>query len=178
MMIRRIIFIIIFFITLIIFMIIIIITIFIIIVICSGPFMFWKIFEKAGEKCWKSIIPFYNIYILYKISCDDTKGSKKVIILFLLWFIVEIIGYELHKIPNQYERSLADIVLFMPFMFFLAIVGVPTIIFVSIFYIRLSINVAKAFGKRIDCAMGCLLFPIIFYPILGYGDAKYIWNKK
>lgn len=28
----------------------------------------WKLFTKAGEKGWKSIIPFYNTAILYKIS--------------------------------------------------------------------------------------------------------------
>lgn len=28
----------------------------------------WKIFTKAGEAGWKSIIPIYNGYILYKIS--------------------------------------------------------------------------------------------------------------
>ncbi|MGI5989404.1 MAG: DUF5684 domain-containing protein [Lachnospiraceae bacterium] len=28
----------------------------------------WKIFEKAGEAGWKSIIPFYNQYILFKIA--------------------------------------------------------------------------------------------------------------
>ena len=28
----------------------------------------WKIFTKAGEKGWKSIIPIYNIVILFKIS--------------------------------------------------------------------------------------------------------------
>ena len=27
----------------------------------------WKIFEKAGEAGWKSIIPIYNVYILFKI---------------------------------------------------------------------------------------------------------------
>lgn len=27
----------------------------------------WKIFSKAGEKGWKSIIPIYNTYILFKI---------------------------------------------------------------------------------------------------------------
>jgi hypothetical protein len=27
----------------------------------------WKIFEKAGEAGWKSIIPIYNVYIMYKI---------------------------------------------------------------------------------------------------------------
>ena len=25
----------------------------------------WKIFIKAGQKGWKSIIPVYNLYILY-----------------------------------------------------------------------------------------------------------------
>jgi hypothetical protein len=28
----------------------------------------WMVFEKAGEKGWKSIVPFYNSYILVKIS--------------------------------------------------------------------------------------------------------------
>jgi hypothetical protein len=27
----------------------------------------WKIFTKAGEAGWKSIIPIYNVYIMYKI---------------------------------------------------------------------------------------------------------------
>ena len=28
----------------------------------------WKIFEKAGEEGWKSIIPFYNTYTLFRIA--------------------------------------------------------------------------------------------------------------
>jgi hypothetical protein len=28
----------------------------------------WKMFEKAGEKGWKSIIPLYNAYILFEIA--------------------------------------------------------------------------------------------------------------
>ena len=27
----------------------------------------WKIFEKSGEKGWKSLIPFYNFYIISKL---------------------------------------------------------------------------------------------------------------
>lgn len=30
---------------------------------------FWKIFVKAGQPGWASIIPIYNIYILLKIVC-------------------------------------------------------------------------------------------------------------
>ena len=29
---------------------------------------YWKIFTKAGEAGWKSIIPFYNVYTLLKIG--------------------------------------------------------------------------------------------------------------
>lgn len=32
-----------------------------------GLVAMWKIFEKAGEQGWKSIIPLYNIYTLFKI---------------------------------------------------------------------------------------------------------------
>lgn len=28
----------------------------------------WRIFVKAGEEGWKAIVPFYNTYILYKIT--------------------------------------------------------------------------------------------------------------
>ena len=28
----------------------------------------WKIFTKAGEPGWGAIVPFYNLYLLYKIT--------------------------------------------------------------------------------------------------------------
>ena len=28
----------------------------------------WKVFEKAGEKGWKILIPFYNLYTLFRIA--------------------------------------------------------------------------------------------------------------
>ena len=31
----------------------------------------WKMFEKAGEAGWKSLIPFYNSYILYKMATGN-----------------------------------------------------------------------------------------------------------
>ena len=43
----------------------------------------WKIFTKAGEKGWKSIIPFYNIYVLYRIS----GMSPNLVFVYLLLFI-------------------------------------------------------------------------------------------
>ena len=33
-----------------------------------GIVAMWKIFEKAGEPGWAAIIPFYNLYVLFKIT--------------------------------------------------------------------------------------------------------------
>lgn len=37
---------------------------FLLIIIAS----FWKVYEKAGEAGWKSLIPIYNVYVLVKIA--------------------------------------------------------------------------------------------------------------
>lgn len=45
----------------------------------------WKLFQKAGEKGWKSIVPFLNVYTQVKIV--DGNGWK-----FLL-FIIPIVSF-------------------------------------------------------------------------------------
>ena len=37
----------------------------------------WKIFTKAGQKGWKSIIPIYNLVILYRIIGITYNGESK-----------------------------------------------------------------------------------------------------
>jgi hypothetical protein len=39
--------------------------------------------------------------------------------------------------------------------------------------IILSVDLAKVFGKGIGFAIGLIIVPIVFYPILGFGDARY-----
>lgn len=39
----------------------------------------WKIFSKAGQAGWKSIIPIYNVYTLFKIA--DGNGWKFLLLL-------------------------------------------------------------------------------------------------
>ena len=49
----------------------------------------WKIFSKAGEDGWKSLIPIYNLYIYVKIM--DGKGVKFLLLLIpIAGFIYEI----------------------------------------------------------------------------------------
>lgn len=42
-----------------------------------------------------------------------------------------------------------------------------------IFYIIVSMDVARNFGKGAGFGLGLALLGFIFYPILGFGDAKY-----
>ena len=39
--------------------------------------------------------------------------------------------------------------------------------------IIISYNLAKAFGKGVGFTFGLIFLPFIFYPILGFGEAKY-----
>jgi hypothetical protein len=39
--------------------------------------------------------------------------------------------------------------------------------------ILIAIGISENFGKKIEFAIGMILLPFIFYPILAFGDAKY-----
>ena len=43
--------------------------------------------------------------------------------------------------------------------------------------IIVAIDIAKAFGKGTGFAIGMILLPFVFYPILGFGDAQYGGRK-
>jgi len=63
----------------------------------------------------------------------------------------------------------------------LQIVGRPTIWLIGflipivnfVVAVLVTIDLAKAFGKGIVYAVGMLLVPFIFFPLLGFGDARY-----
>jgi hypothetical protein len=88
----------------------------------------WKVYEKAGQPGWASIIPFYSTYILFKIGGKPGWWLVFMLLgpLFLIWYIWGI---------NM---------------------------------------VSKSFGKDEGYTIGLLLLGIIFWPILGFGDARYI----
>lgn len=98
----------------------------------------WRIYEKAGQPGWASIIPFVNIYFLLQIA----KKPSWWLLLFLIPFVNLVI------------------------------------IFI------VNIEVAKNFGKSTGFGVGLTLLSIIFVPILGFGDDKYLggdqdyWNQK
>ncbi|MPN21437.1 hypothetical protein SDC9_168816 [bioreactor metagenome] len=62
----------------------------------------WKVFEKAGEPGWAAIIPFYNAYVLFKI----TWGEGWMFLLMLIPianFVIYIIT--MVKLARAFNRS-------------------------------------------------------------------------
>ena len=87
----------------------------------------WKVFTKAGQPGWASIIPIYNLYIWCKIVGRPW------------WWII---------------------LMLIPFVNFIVC-------------IILCIDLAKSFGKGVGFGLGLALLGIIFFPILGFGSARY-----
>ena len=92
----------------------------------------WLIFQKAGEPGWASLIPFYNTYVLFKI----TWGNGWLFLLLLIPlanFVILIITYvKLAKAFGKGGRWACGLIflsaIFMPIMAFskdIVYVGVP-----------------------------------------------------
>mgnify|MGYP007038268346 CR=1 FL=1 len=115
----------------------------------------WKIFEKAGEPGWKSLIPVYNVYIMYKIS-----GMKNWFWgMFAISLVLSIVSNLVQ--PGQSAPGYVAVI---------TLICAIAIICISIAQVY---KMAKAFGKGIGYTLGLIFLPNIFTLILGFGSAEY-----
>lgn len=112
----------------------------------------WKVMNKFGEPGWKSLIPFYRVFVEFKYTWNPH----------MMWIatILPLIGQAL----RGNEGAIGTI------GSILAIVGV---IFVFIGQHKLS----KAFGHGVGFTLGLILLPGIFTIILGFGQSRYIGKQ-
>ncbi|PJJ29272.1 DUF5684 domain-containing protein [Lacrimispora celerecrescens] len=108
----------------------------------------WKIFSKAGKPGWASLIPFYNIYIMSDIAF----GNINYFIAVLLAWVVSFLGG------------------FLDISILSSLAGLASFVIYIIYCVKLS----KAFGRSGGFAVGLVLMPLIFFPILGLGSAEYV----
>ncbi|NLT71534.1 MAG: signal peptidase I [Verrucomicrobiaceae bacterium] len=101
--------------------------------------------------------------------------------LLYLGFIVVLIVALWKIFTKAGKPGWASIVPFYNIIVLLEIVGRPLWWFVMlliplvniVFAFLLAIDLAKSFGKGIGFAMGLIFLSPIFYPILGFGGARY-----
>lgn len=86
--------------------------------------VYWKIFTKAGEDGWKSMIPIYNSYTLYKI----TYGNGWLFLLILIPYLGFFIGLkQKFDLAKVYGKGIG----FGIGIFFLGIIFLPILAFGS-----------------------------------------------
>ena len=112
----------------------------------------WKIFVKAKEKGWKALIPFYNVYIVFKIFWRTSWFWCVVIATVAVGFAEGILG-----VNN-------NIVVWINLAFYLFMLVVSVIL-----YNRM----AKSFGHGTGYTIGLIFLPNIFTLILGFNKDKY-----
>ena len=121
----------------------------------------WKIFKKAGQAGWKSIIPFYDGHILYGICWKP--------VYFWLTLIFTSGGVVLQDlfIKDQAQPNLLIALLVIAML----VVGI-------ILLVKFCLNLAKSFGKGTGFAIGLMFLNTLFSLILGFGKAEYIGNMS
>lgn len=118
----------------------------------------WKLFTKAGEAGWKTLIPIYNLWVAFKIV-----GIAPINAIILV--VCEIV---VNMIAASAQGSDPG-----------AIFGVCTfilLIYAAVIGFMYCWKLAKAYGRGVGTFIGLILLPNIFTLILGFGSAKY--NKK
>lgn len=116
----------------------------------------WKIFTKAGIPGWKSLIPFYNIYLEYSICWEGYLG--------LIYALLISVSYGLNPAQDSPTWQLVLV----------AVAGIAALVLT----VRQSILLAKAFGKGTGFGIFLILFGPIGRIILGCGKAQYAGKPK
>lgn len=76
----------------------------------------WKLFTKAGEHGWAAIIPFYNAFVLFKISMGS--GAKMFLMLIPVYNIVVYIQMNI-RLAKHFGKGggYAAGLIFLPYLF-------------------------------------------------------------
>ena len=122
----------------------------------------WRLFKKAGEKGWKSIIPIWNTYVIFRIADRS----------FWRWCIPMLIGWALligafAGMKEAVGISLVCLLVSIGFSIWAIVEG-----------ILMTHGVSKNFGHGAGYTLGLLFLPVIFLPILAFGSSQYIGHRN
>lgn len=114
----------------------------------------WRIFKKAGEKGWKSLIPFYDIYTEFKLTWTPSR--------FWLLILFSVLGSFFMTIGSD--------------KIFFCLLSIAYNIVTIVLTIKGTHRLSKAFGHKAGYTWGLLLLSPIFIIILVFGESKYVGN--
>lgn len=143
----------------------------------------WLVFKKAGERGWKAIIPFCNMYTLFKIG-DRKKYwplyliSSIIVLLTSSYCIAYVCGatFALIEAGGTIDAGLTDIPNILPGILYAGLVAALGYIAMLISVIHGYSGVCKKMDQGAGMVVGLLFLEPIFWMILG-ASKKYQWKQ-
>lgn len=135
----------------------------------------WKIFEKAGIKGWKAIIPYYSDYVRFGMA-DKKWMYFPYLILSIVETCVSFIYTSLKMIEladslSEQISIESDLVLF----FWVRLVVSILLFIISIF---VGLIIAAKFGKTPIFGIGLGVLPIVFAPIIAFDKSVVYLDRR
>jgi sterol desaturase/sphingolipid hydroxylase (fatty acid hydroxylase superfamily) len=130
---------------------------------------YWKVFTKAGEKGWKSLIPFYNVYIQFKFSWGVKYFWITIALLFVGGIIYAISGGDPEQLYGNEAVSGGNFGMLVGALFYLA-----ALILILISYYWLG----RSFGKGWGFFILSIFFANFAIVYLGFCSAEYQGNAS
>ena len=115
--------------------------------------VFRKLFKKMGYKGYEALISGHNGYLM--ITAAGKQGR------YYFLFIIPILIMNLPVMLGVMNSTFLSTFSAVGFVLLLGL------------YVDVTLSLMKRFKKGIGFGIGAILLPIIFYPILAFGKAKY-----
>ena len=121
---------------------------------------YWKIGTKAGYPGWALLVPFYGVFVHLRMIKRPT-----------LWGWIVLSGTTLQTILSLYELMTGTVQADQPFWFS----TISTILSIAsfIYSVRMMNGFSRVFGKSGWFTVGLVMLPVVFVPILAFGNARY-----
>lgn len=142
----------------------------------------WKVHEKAGLPGWSGIIPYYNYYArAARVGMVDTfwkclKILALTIGVSIVGVIVVAIVSAISLIGAEAAESVMTIGILLSTLLNLAVAisAWALMIWAIVQLVKIDIKFISYFGKGTGFAIGMLLVPYVFYPMLAWGQAEWM----
>ena len=126
----------------------------------------WKIFAKAGEAGWKSIIPIYSDYVQWRIAWKKMN-------MFWITLALIIVGYVLVMLSGAVAYNASGALTATGGGGFLTIIGLVCMIAGAVIDLVSAYKLFASFGKGVGWFILYILFPNIMLLVLGFGSAQH-----
>lgn len=123
---------------------------------------YWKIFNKIGEKGWKSLIPFYSEYVLIRATWK-TKWFWTILVCLILTVGFLSVVYFFAKTNPAFANIFG-------------ILACITMLFLLVLDVISLYRVSVCFGHGAGWTVGLVLVFPVFVLMLAFDSSKYVGN--